>query len=142
MDKRKVIKTKLKRLKQSRIYLEKLEEDLKLLEMERHLKGTSYDNPGGGSGGISDVTGSTATSIADREKELKLKICKVRNEISLIERTLKSLHEEERAVVTSIYMDDKQYWQVARELMISVSTVKRRRESAYDKMLKGMFGEE
>ncbi len=136
-----IIKNKLQKLDQTKLYLEKLQKDLELLQEERQLKGISYDDIGGSRGnGVSDRTGETAVRIADKETELRLEIKKVLNEVNHIEKLLNSLHEDEREVIIGIYMQGQQYWVVAQKMKCSITTAKRRRREAFDKILTGYYG--
>lgn len=141
MDKYKYIKGKLRKHEQNKIYLEKLEKDLSLLEEERELKGIFYDDIGGGkSGNISDLTGRTASWIADKEVSLRFEIKKVKNDIEHIEKILNSLLEEEKAAIVGIYIKEQEYWTVAKHMNVGTSTVKRRRREGFEKIKAGMFG--
>ena len=139
MDKYKYIIGKLKKHEQNKIYLEKLEKDLELLEEERELRGVSYDDTGR-SGAISDTTGQTATRIADKERMLKFEIKKVKNDIDHIDKILNSLLDEERAAVVGIHIHELEYWEVARDMKLSPTTVKRRRREGFEKIKAGIFG--
>ena len=135
MDKYNRIKTAIEKLNVNKSTLIYLEEELKLLEEERMLRGVSYDGVKSSSG-ISDTVADTAIRVTVKEQELKIKINRVKNEIKYIESALKSLKDAEREVILGLYVKFKPYWKLSEELGCSISNVKKIRKQGFDRLLK------
>lgn len=135
MDKYTRIKTAIEKLNINKSTLVYLEEELKLLESERMLKGVSYDGVKS-SGGISDTVADTAIRITEKEQELKIKIDRKKNEIKFTENMLKCLKDDERNIIVGLYVKYKPYWKLCEEVGCSISNCKKIRKQGFDRLMK------
>lgn len=135
MDKYTRIKNAIERLNVNKSVVAYLEEELKLLESERMLKGVSYDGVKGG-GGISDTVADTAIRISEKEQEILIQIARKKNEIKFIEGCLKQLKDDEREVIIGLYVKYKPYWKISEDLGCSISNCKKIRKQGFDRLMK------
>lgn len=140
MDKYTKLEKTLRNLEMDKMYLESLEKDLKILELEYSIKGVNFDSIGGGCG-ISDTTATTAIRLADRKQELELRIARKKNELEHLENVLKCLTETEYKVIILFYVKYKPFWVIAREVDYSITQVKRIKKDAMNRIMRGMYGE-
>lgn len=141
MDKHKKVERRLRNLEMERMYLESLEKDLKLIELEYEINGINYEKIGEDNS-ISDITGDKAVKLMQKRQELELRIARKKNEIEHIEGVLSKLTETERTVITMWYTEYKPHWKIAQEVGYSVSQVKRIKKDAIEKIIIGLYGDE
>lgn len=90
---------------------------------------------------ISSISEDTALSNVEKIEYLERSITKLENRLKRIDRTLEGLTEEERSILTSRYIEGKQWWVVAYKIGYSERHCKRLRTEAIEKMVIGIFGE-
>lgn len=143
MDKYKKTEYLLYNYKMFQISIENMKGDIDLLKIECGVSGISTDGANiSQTYKISSITEETALSNVEKIEYLEQNIGKLENMIEKIDRTLEGLTEEERDIITTRYIEGKQWWQVAHKLRYSERHCRRLRTEAIEKMIIGLFPEE
>lgn len=137
MNKFTKIKTAIERYNINKSVLIYWEEELKLLEEERLLKGVSYDGVKSSSG-ISDTVGNTAINITEKEAKLKIEMQRKKNEVKFVDNALNCLRPDEREVITRLYMHFQPYWKISEVMNCSISNCKKIRKKGFDRLMKSI----
>ena len=85
---------------------------------------------------------STTENIAMALTQLNMMIESLQSRIDIMDRSLKTLSEDERKIVELKYFESQPWFNIAYEVKQSESTCKRHRKNAIEKLMFAIFGEE